>query len=628
MYFNSRSSFLKSLKNIPTKDNNANPSRQSQRKKVKPVYYNDHNKVLNWLNSTQNEFQSNLYLNNISDTGYNNDENILERTYNINTEFCSNLGLESEIHINNDHEMFNETSYTELIPLVFSLESNNDPYIESIYEINIPDDNNIFICEEQPAVFNLEQPTVSANLENNNGPDSKSIYEIDIHDLPKKKNRIEQKYLRDHGQECINRKGVIIPQKKFKELVNCCRKKCDVVCSPEVQKLIFEGFYKLEKNVQYQILYSGITLSDKKTTRLGRVCKKMFQSVYGIIRGKIDLIIQQMKMSDSGTLHHTDNRGRHEPHNKMVQEKIDMRNHIEKFQLYAKKEDKIKALASSNMRVLVFDLEQVLDTPVLSTNVSFYKRLLSTFNLTIRDCSEDGGTECYMWHEAIGERGSNDIASCLYQKIINLPSNVTHVITYSDTCGGQNRNINMAAILSLITSKSSTLQIIDQKFLLPGHTHLECDVDHAKIERAKKFSDIPIMVPRDWYQFVKSVRGQKPFKVIEMNQQHFFSFSNLVSTTLIKKNIDTDGNKYRLNQDEPFRTLDLKRGKRGRPKNTSSTELNNCYTDPLPINPKKKQDLLSLLPLIHEDCHAFYRQLKTSKDAAELTLCSDSSSDE
>ncbi|KAF0756692.1 DNA-directed RNA polymerase II subunit RPB11 isoform X1, partial [Aphis craccivora] len=95
--------------------------RQSPRKKVKPVYYNDHNKVFNWLNSIQNEFQSNLYLNNISDTGYNNDEDILDKTYNINIDFYSNLGLESEIHINNDHEMYNETTYTELIPPVFNL---------------------------------------------------------------------------------------------------------------------------------------------------------------------------------------------------------------------------------------------------------------------------------------------------------------------------------------------------------------------------------------------------------------------------------------------------------------------------------------------------------------------------
>ncbi|KAL4156025.1 hypothetical protein QTP88_000060 [Uroleucon formosanum] len=208
-----------------------------------------------------------------------------------------------------------------------------------------------------------------------------------------------------------------------------------------------------------------------------------------------------------------------------------------------KKEDKINALASNNIRVLVFDLKQVLDTPALSTNVSFYKRLLSTFNLTIRDCSENEGTECYMWHEAIGGRGSNEIASCLYQKILNLLNNVTHIITYSDTCGGQNRNINMAALLSLVTANSSTLHIIDQKFLLPGPTHLECDVDHTKIERAKKCSDIPIMIPRDWYQFVRTVKGKKPFKVIKMKQEQFFSFSNLVSTSLTKKTVDTDGNK-------------------------------------------------------------------------------------
>lgn len=142
-------------------------------------------------------------------------------------------------------------------------------------------------------------------------------------------------------------------------------------------------------------------------------------------------------------------------------------------------------------------MQQVLDTPALSSNVSFYKGLLSTFNLTIRDCSEDGGTECYMWQEAIGGRGSNYIASCLHQKLINLPSNVSHVIPYSDTCGGQNRNINMAVMLSLVSENSPTLQIIEQTFLLPGHTHLECDADHAKIERAKKYSDFSIMMPRD-----------------------------------------------------------------------------------------------------------------------------------
>ncbi|KAL4136333.1 hypothetical protein QTP88_007881 [Uroleucon formosanum] len=219
-----------------------------------------------------------------------------------------------------------------------------------------------------------------------------------------------------------------------------------------------------------------------------------------------------------------------------------------------------------------------------------------------------------MWHEAIGGRGSNEIASCLYQKILNLLNNVTHIITYSDTCGGQNRNINMTAMLRLVTANSSTLHIIDQKFLLPGHTHLECDVDHTKIERAKKFSDIPIMIPRDCYQFVRTVKGKKPFKVIEIKQEQFFSFSNLVSTSLTKKTVDTDGNKVNWFHIRWIRYEKV---------------YGKLQFNPLPINPQKKQDLLSLLPLIHEDCYSFNQNLKTSKDAAEMPLInSDFSSDE
>lgn len=47
--------------------------------------------------------------------------------------------------------------------------------------------------------------------------------------------------------------------------------------------------------------------------------------------------------------------------------------------------DKNRVKEDPSMRILVFDLQQVLDTPSLTTNVSFYKRLLSTYNLPIRD---------------------------------------------------------------------------------------------------------------------------------------------------------------------------------------------------------------------------------------------------
>lgn len=253
-----------------------------------------------------------------------------------------------------------------------------------------------------------------------------------------------------------------------------------------------------------------------------------------------------------------------------------------------KRKDKELARNDETKRVLVFDLQQVLPVPFLTTNIVYYKRLLSVYNLTIRDCCSKETSFCFMWHEGIGGRGSEQIASCVYRKIIDLPNSVRHVTTYSDTCGGQNRNINMAIMFLYAMSKKPTIDIIDQKFLLPGHTRLECDSDHARIERSKKHiaDDFKIMVPRDWFQFVRSLRGKSKFAVIEMTQEDFLAFSKVLSKSLVKRTSDTEGEKvswlkikwlrftkefgivkfkYTLNEEAPFRTLNLKREK----KNTS-----------------------------------------------------------
>jgi len=81
-----------------------------------------------------------------------------------------------------------------------------------------------------------------------------------------------------------------------------------------------------------------------------------------------------------------------------------------------------------------------------------------------------------MWHEGLTGRGSNEIGSILYKHIMKkIPISVNYLITYSDTCAGQIRNINVAIMFMLAIQKHPTLKIIDKKFLVPGHTNLECD---------------------------------------------------------------------------------------------------------------------------------------------------------
>lgn len=298
----------------------------------------------------------------------------------------------------------------------------------------------------------------------------------------------------------------------------------------------------------------------------------------------------------------------------------------------SKEDDKKRAMENHNERVIVFDLQKCLPTPDLTTNEIYYKRQLWTFNGTIRDTTE-GITYCYMWHEGISGRGSNNIASCLYKHIQdNIPNTITHLKTYSDTCSAQNSNINFSIMMLIALKKHPSLEIIDQKFLEPGHTHLECDSNHARIERAKKSSEMKISIPHDWFQFVRTVRGKIPLHVVEMKNNDFLSFSSLIKDIYMKRTSDTAGKKinwlmirwirysknsdvisfkYLLDRDSPFQELNLLKNRRsvGRPVDVTVPLEQN---EPAPINPLKKKDLLSILPLLDPVYHSFYRDLTTS----------------
>ncbi|KAL5238996.1 hypothetical protein ACI65C_006406 [Semiaphis heraclei] len=280
----------------------------------------------------------------------------------------------------------------------------------------------------------------------------------------------------------------------------------------------------------------------------------------------------------------------------------------------SKQEDKALLNTTPALKIIVFDLQQCLPTPDLKTNVVFYKRQLWTYNETIRDIGSKE-SYCYMWHEGLAGRGSNEIDSILYKYIMEkIPNSINHLITYSDTCAGQNRNINVAIMFMLAIQKHPTLQIIDQKFLVPGHTHLECDSDHSRIEKAKKLSDCEISIPIDWYNFVRNVRGKIPLKVVEMEMEHFKKFSALLSGTLIKRNIDENKEKINwlkiswlrydksfgiiqfknsLDTEAPFRKLDIRKitgktrsGKE--PTDVSQVILPQAYNKPNLIDTEKK----------------------------------------
>lgn len=297
--------------------------------------------------------------------------------------------------------------------------------------------------------------------------------------------------------------------------------------------------------------------------------------------------------------------------------------------------DKLLAKSNNSVRVYTFDLQKCLPTPNLETSVSFYKRLLWTYNLTIHDAATNQPFN-YMWHEAMAKRGGNEIASCVYKHLKTLPPTINHVILYSDSCVGQNKNSFMAAMfMTFLQSTAHNIQYIDHKFLEVGHTHMECDTVHATIEKQKRKTSFNIEVPRDWFQFVRSIRSVKQFLVIEMTQHDIYDFSLIAKTKLQWRNVDNEKNKFSwhsvkwlrftktlgevqyknsLEANEQFKIINFSR--RGI-SSITETHLKRCYNTPMKINTNKKNDLICLLPLISPEFHDFYHNLHT-EDGREV----------
>lgn len=200
-----------------------------------------------------------------------------------------------------------------------------------------------------------------------------------------------------------------------------------------------------------------------------------------------------------------------------------------------KKKDKNEANASSGeKKVLMFDLQKCMATPNLTNCKSFYLRKLWTLNLTIFDSTSDIATNV-IWSENIGGRGGNEVASCLIRWADENKDKIAHVreLTFwSDNCAGQNRNLMVVLAYMWLLHKYPHLRVINHKFMLKGHTHMEVDQIHSQIEQKKKrLKTMQIAVPRDWSQFIRTCGGKRKFDVFEMQSHHFEDV-----TTLYKKN--------------------------------------------------------------------------------------------
>ena len=324
---------------------------------------------------------------------------------------------------------------------------------------------------------------------------------------------------------------------------------------------------------------------------------------------------------------------------KLIIEEERKKHHEEaNFRYKLKSQDK-KEGKESNLKkcVVMIDLQKCLPTPCLSNSRSFYLRKLWTLNLTIH-CDTTGQSYCMLWDETQGLRGGNEIASCILKWATQFLSDKTTELTiWSDNCSGQNRNRMLFPAYMWLVEKIPNLEIINHKYLLKGHTHMEADTVHAIIERKRKtLKTLEIAVPRDWAQFISTCGNKNPFVVTAMNIDDFKDTGSLLKGPLVSRKKNIDGEQFYLShviwaqirksepgiifyktsfQEEIFTSIDLKRNKRLTV--SFPSELPKVRDTSIPIKTAKYNHLMELLEWIDKNFHPFYKSLKHSASATD-----------
>lgn len=294
-----------------------------------------------------------------------------------------------------------------------------------------------------------------------------------------------------------------------------------------------------------------------------------------------------------------------------------------------------KEEANDGCLVITFDLQKALPLPVLTTGQAYYKRNFYLYNFGIHQFPEEKDDFMFLWTENEASRGAVEISSCLVSFLRQYAGSARHIISFSDRCGGQNRNIKtVLALLRLLHDPTIKIEKIDMKYLVSGHSRLPNDSDFGLIEN-KIRERTEIFSKEDYYDIITESRV-KQFVIRKMMHEDFLSIDQLLSAiTNRKKTLEGKSVNWlkfcwiRLEKNRPFeiqfkekfsdssfQTINIKK---------KGSKLNNLfeiipqieYESERPITEAKKKDLTDLLPFIPLQYRQFFLNLKTSALAVD-----------
>lgn len=140
---------------------------------------------------------------------------------------------------------------------------------------------------------------------------------------------------------------------------------------------------------------------------------------------------------------------------------------------------------SPDLMILSFDCQKNQNLPKVPDQAAYYSRQLYVFNFTIvKGTSKDDLTAknvfSYVWTEDEHAKGSNEIASALYDYLTSQTTSFEGIKTLRlmcDGCPGQNKNSTLVATVCkwLSSNAPDTLKKVEMIFPIPGHSYIPPD---------------------------------------------------------------------------------------------------------------------------------------------------------
>lgn len=422
----------------------------------------------------------------------------------------------------------------------------------------------------------------------------------------RRKNNLENTGNTGTTSHSINRSSLETRQKYISDWFNSLPKMPSHYCRKQTSRLYLEGPFKNTQEIYNA--YKSKSISDNllplSKTFFHQFMKEKKFSIYSPRKDLCDLCCSYKAgniTEEDYALH------------------IAMKNRAREEKEY----DKTRAI-ENQCYTFCMDLRAVQMCPVLQASALYYNMKLKIHNMTIYNMA-NGDCANYVWNESEGELEASVFVTILIKHLIKVCINKLPIVIYSDGCGYQNCNAVLDNAL-LHFSKAHNVQI-EQKFLVKGHTQMECDSVHSLIERQSKGEDI--FLPYDFVKIIKkSHKNPKPLDVELLTYKYFLDFKDyqiyrsihpgnskgdpeVKDVRAFKYNPNSLVIEFKLLFDDIYCALP-QRVKSLHPE-ININSYKPLYLKPIDLTLSKWEDLQKLKSVMPVDVHPFYNNLPHKK---------------